>query len=62
MATIAVNMPAPAESPFLFRRAFLNAIRTAISQAQIDGRIDAATAVACNRALPPATPDKDTAA
>jgi hypothetical protein len=61
VSAITFEIPPAADSPFLFRRAFLAAIRTAISQAQIDCRIDAAIAVECNRALPPATPDKGTA-
>jgi hypothetical protein len=59
VSAITVEIPSTSEQPFLFQRAFLGAIRKAIGEAQIAGKIDAATAVACNRALPPAaTPDK----
>jgi hypothetical protein len=46
------EMPPAADSQFLFRRAFLAAIRKAISEAHIRGEISAAIAVECNRALP----------
>jgi len=49
--TIAITIPPRADSPFLFRRAFLAAIRKAVSEAQIRGDISA-IAVECNRALP----------
>jgi hypothetical protein len=49
---IVFNVPPPSDSSFLFRRAFLDAIRTAISKAQIAGEIDAQTAIECFKALP----------
>jgi hypothetical protein len=49
---ITFTIPPPADSPFLFRRAFLEAIRSAISEAQILGEIDAAMALECFKALP----------
>jgi hypothetical protein len=49
---IAFEIPPSAESPFIFRRDFLAAIRSAISSAQIAGTIDTAVAVACFKALP----------
>jgi hypothetical protein len=53
---LTVEIPPAAESPFLFRRAFVHAIRVAIGDAQIAGELDAATAVECLRSLPPAAP------
>ena len=50
--TITVELPPPADSQFLFSREFLNAIRLAISKAQIRGDIDAPLAVACFKSLP----------
>jgi hypothetical protein len=58
MSRIAVEIPPAPENAFLFRRAFLGAIRKAIGDAQIAGDIDAATAVECFKALPPATSDE----
>jgi hypothetical protein len=58
VSNITITIPPAAESPFLFRRAFLAAIRSAISQAQIAGELEAAVVVECFKALPPATPDK----
>jgi hypothetical protein len=55
-ATITFTIPPPAESPFTFRRALLDAIRSAISAAQVAGEIDAQAAVECCRALPMAEP------
>jgi hypothetical protein len=49
---LAVQIPAAADSPFLFRREFIHAIRAAIGAAQIAGDIDAQTAVECMKALP----------
>lgn len=60
MTVIRFEIPPPSDQPFLFQRAFLHAIRKAIGEAHIAGEIDAATAVACNRALPAETPDKAT--
>lgn len=53
MRLITVEIPACADTAFLFRRAFLGAIRKAIGHAQISGDIDAAIAVECFKALPP---------
>jgi hypothetical protein len=51
------TIPSPADNAFLFRRALLDAIRSAISQAHVDGVLDVATAVRCLAALPmPADP------
>ena len=58
MASITVEIPPASETPFLFRRAFLHAVRLAIGAAQIAGTVDAATLVECMRALPPAAPDE----
>lgn len=55
-ASITIEIPPLSDQPFIFRRAFLGAVRTAISQAQIAGRIDVELAVACFRALPIAEP------
>lgn len=52
---VTFEIPPPAD-PFLFRRALLEAIRLAIGEAQVAGKIDAATAVACFRALPTPEP------
>jgi len=57
-AKITFTVPPPSNSPFIFRRAFLGAIRTAISQAHADGMIDVKTAVAALAALPIADPPK----
>jgi hypothetical protein len=51
-AIITVEIPPQAENTFIFRRAFLNAIRLAISREQIAGNIDVAVAVECMKALP----------
>jgi hypothetical protein len=51
---IVVEIPARNADPFLFRREFLRRIRLAINLAQIDGEINAAIAVECLKALPPA--------
>jgi hypothetical protein len=56
--SLTVEIPPAAESQFLFRRAFLNAIRLAINEAQIAGTIDAPTAVECFKALPIMEPDR----
>jgi hypothetical protein len=55
MSEIRFTIPSAADSAFLFRRAFLGAIRKAIGDAQIRGEIDAELAVECCKALPPAT-------
>jgi hypothetical protein len=52
MTEVTFKIPPPTEQPFLFRAALLNAIRSAISQAHVDGSIDVATAVRCLSALP----------
>ena len=52
---IAFEIPPSAESPFIFRREFLAAIRASVGKAQIRGEISAAIAVECNRALPEPT-------
>jgi hypothetical protein len=49
---ITFKLPPQAESPFLFRRTLLNAIRLAVSDAHIAGQIDVKTAVAALAALP----------
>jgi hypothetical protein len=49
-------MPPASESPFLFRRALLAAIRSAISEAHVDGQIDVQTTVAALGALPMTEP------
>jgi hypothetical protein len=49
---ITFTIPPPADSPFLFRRALLDAIRSAISAAQIAGGIDTSLAIDCLKALP----------
>jgi hypothetical protein len=49
---ITFRIPPPAASPFHFRRALLNAIRTAISQAHVHGELDTETVVRCLGALP----------
>jgi hypothetical protein len=59
-SALAVQIPPAAETPFLFRRAFLHSIRVAIGQAQIAGEIDAATCVELLHALPPASADEPT--
>jgi len=55
---ISFAMPPSSSSPFVFKRALLGAIRTAISQAHADGMIDVKTAVAALAALPIADPPK----
>lgn len=55
-SSVTFEIPPPADSQFLFQRAFLDAIRKAISEAQIRGDIDTDVAVACFRALPIAEP------
>ena len=60
MASVTIEIPAAADSPFLFRRAFVHAIRVAIGAAQIRGDIDACTTVELLRALPPASADEPT--
>jgi hypothetical protein len=59
MSEITFTIPAPADSPFLFRRAFIAAIRSAIAAAQTAGEPDVDVAVACFKALPPADPNTD---
>jgi hypothetical protein len=54
--SVTVAIPPPAESPFVFRRAFLHAIRKAIGDAQIAGELDETTAVECFKAFAPADP------
>jgi hypothetical protein len=49
---MAFTIPLPAGNAFLFRRALLDAIRSALSQAHVDGLIDVQTAVRCLSALP----------
>jgi len=56
MSEITFTIPGPADSPFLFRRAFIAAIRSAIAAAQTAGVLDTDRAVACFKALPPADP------
>jgi hypothetical protein len=55
---ITFQIPPPADSPYLFRRAFLASIRQAIGAAQVAGELDTATAVECFKALPPADPNQ----
>lgn len=63
MKTVTVEIPPrdAGANQILFRREFLRRIRSAISQAQINGELDAETAVECFKALPPATSDERTA-
>jgi hypothetical protein len=62
MTAICFEMPAPSNQPHIFRREFLGAIRKAIGEAQSAGDIDAAIAVECFKALPPATPEQGSVA
>jgi hypothetical protein len=50
--TFTFTVPPAGESTFLFRRAFVGAIRDAIAKKQIAGEIDAPLAVEMFRALP----------
>jgi hypothetical protein len=50
--TFVFTVPSATLSPFGFRRAFVSAIRSAIADAQLDGRVDAPLAVEMFRALP----------
>lgn len=61
MASITIEIPPAAENGFIFRRAFVHAIRLAIGAAQINGDIDAQTAIECLRALQPASADEPAA-
>jgi hypothetical protein len=54
---ITFEIPPRSDQPYLFRRDFVNAIRTAIGKAQIEGEIDAALAVECLKALLVASPE-----
>jgi hypothetical protein len=56
--SLTVEIPPAAETAFLFRRAFVHAIRVAIGAAHNNGELDAVTAVECLRALPPASTDE----
>jgi hypothetical protein len=58
---ITIEIPPQSEQPHVFRREFLGAIRKAIGDAQIRGDVGAELAIECCKALPPATPGKDTA-
>jgi hypothetical protein len=51
-AKITFELPAAGDSPFIFRRRFLGAIRDAIAHAQINGEVDAEIAVECFKSLP----------
>jgi hypothetical protein len=52
MPVIQFTLPRAESSPFLFRKALLESIRRAISQAHVDGDLDVQTTVACLKALP----------
>jgi hypothetical protein len=56
--TVEIIIPPRGADPFQFRREFLRRIRAAVGQAQIDGELDAAIAVECFKALPPASTDE----
>jgi len=49
-------VPPAGESPSEFRRALLENVRAAIAHAHLDGKLDAARAEECYRALPVAEP------
>jgi hypothetical protein len=56
--TVVFTIPPLCEQPHVFRRELLNAIRLAISSAQVAGTIDTAVAVECLKALPIAEPPR----
>jgi hypothetical protein len=45
-------VPGPENSPFLFKKALIESIRRAISQAHVDGDLDVQTTVNCLKSLP----------